>query len=33
MIQTEKEYKVIIERVEELLQNPDTIENENAKAM
>lgn len=31
MIQTEKEYKVIIERVEELLQNPDTIENENAK--
>lgn len=27
MIQTEKEYKIIVERIEELLQNPDNIEN------
>lgn len=31
MIQTEKEYKVIVERIEELLQNPDNIENADAK--
>lgn len=31
MIQTEKAYKVILERIEELLMNPDNIENENAK--
>lgn len=31
MIQTEKEYKAIIERVEQLLENPDNIENTNAK--
>ncbi len=31
MIQTEKEYKAIVARVEELLQNPDNIENQDAK--
>lgn len=31
MIQTEKEYKVIIERMEELLQNSDNIENQDTK--
>lgn len=31
MIQTEKEYNAIVERVETLLQNPDNIENEDAK--
>lgn len=31
MIQTEKEYKVIVERMEALLQNPDNIENQEAK--
>ncbi len=31
MIQTEKEYNALIERVEELLQNPDIIENRDAK--
>lgn len=31
MIQTEKEYNTIVERVEELLQNPDNIENQDAK--
>lgn len=31
MIKTEKDYNVIIERVEELLQNPDNIENKDAK--
>lgn len=31
MIQTEKEYKFIVERIEELLQNPDNIENSDAK--
>ncbi|MGB2164933.1 MAG: helix-turn-helix domain-containing protein, partial [Flavobacteriaceae bacterium] len=31
MIQTEKEYNAIVERVEELLQNPDNIENQDAK--
>lgn len=30
MIQTEKEYNAIVERVEELLQNPDNIENQDA---
>lgn len=31
MIRTEKEYNAIVERVETLLQNPDNIEDENAK--
>ena len=31
MIHTEKEYNAIIERIEELLQNPDNIENQDAK--
>lgn len=31
MIQTEKEYNAIVERVETLLQNPDNIENKDAK--
>lgn len=31
MIQKEKEYKAIVERIETLLANPDTIENEDAK--
>ncbi|MFV0573121.1 MAG: type II toxin-antitoxin system HigA family antitoxin [Xanthomarina gelatinilytica] len=31
MIQTEKEYNAIVERMEELLQNPDNIENQEAK--
>lgn len=31
MIQTEKEYKAIVERIEELLQNPDNIENTDTK--
>ena len=31
MIQTEKEYNAIVERVEELLQNPNIIENQDAK--
>ncbi|AEM71935.1 transcriptional regulator, XRE family [Allomuricauda ruestringensis DSM 13258] len=31
MIQTEKEYNAIVERIEELLQNPDNIENKDAK--
>lgn len=31
MIQTEKEYKVILERIEELLKITDNIENESAK--
>ncbi|GAB3646005.1 helix-turn-helix domain-containing protein [Echinicola sediminis] len=31
MIKTDKEYKAIVERVEELLLNPDNIEDENAK--
>lgn len=31
MITTEKEYEVILERVETLLQNPDNIENQEAK--
>ncbi len=31
MIQTEKEYTAIVERVEELLQNPDNIENNDTK--
>lgn len=31
MIKTEKEYFAIIERVEELLENPDNIENQGAK--
>ena len=31
MIQTEKEYNAIVERMEELLQNPDNIENQDAK--
>jgi HTH-type transcriptional regulator/antitoxin HigA len=31
MIKTEKDYNVIAERVEELLQNPDNIENKDAK--
>lgn len=31
MIQTEKQYDAIVERVEILLQNPDNIENTNAK--
>ena len=31
MIKTEKDYNAIVERVEELLQNPDNIENKDAK--
>ena len=31
MIQTEKEYNAIVERVEELLQNPNIIKNQDAK--
>ena len=31
MIQTEKEYNVIVERIETLLQNPNNIENTEAK--
>jgi len=31
MIQTEKEYKAILERIEELLKVTNNIENENAK--
>ena len=31
MLQTEKEYNAIVGRVEELLQNPDNIENRDAK--
>ncbi len=31
MIQTEKEYNAIVDRIEELLQNPDNIENQDAK--
>lgn len=31
MIQNEKEYNAIAERVEELLQNPDNIENQHTK--
>ncbi|WP_335964269.1 helix-turn-helix domain-containing protein [Galbibacter sp. PAP.153] len=31
MIQTEKEYNTIVERIEELIQNPDNIENQDAK--
>lgn len=31
MIKKENEYKAIVERIETLLGNPDTIENENAK--
>jgi HTH-type transcriptional regulator/antitoxin HigA len=31
MIHTEKEYNAILERVEELLQNSDNIENQDAK--
>ncbi|WP_396178290.1 type II toxin-antitoxin system HigA family antitoxin [Flavobacterium sp.] len=31
MITTEKEYHVILERVETLLENPDNIENQDAK--
>lgn len=31
MIQTEKEYKAIVERIETLLENPDNIENKEAK--
>lgn len=31
MIKTAKEYNAIIARVEELLKNPDNIENQNAK--
>lgn len=31
MIQTEKEYNAIVERMEELVQNPDNIENQDAK--
>ena len=30
MIQTEKEYKAILHRIEKLLQNPDNIENTEA---
>ena len=30
MLQTEKEYNAIVGRVEELLQNPDNIENQDA---
>lgn len=31
MIKKENEYKAIVERIETLLGNPNTIENENAK--
>lgn len=31
MIQTDKEYNAIVERLEELLQNPDNIENRESK--
>jgi HTH-type transcriptional regulator / antitoxin HigA len=31
MIKTEKDYNAIVERVEELLQNPDHIENKDSK--
>ena len=31
MIQTEKEYKVLVERIEILLQNPENIENQEAQ--
>jgi HTH-type transcriptional regulator / antitoxin HigA len=31
MIKTERDYNAIVERVEELLQNPDNIENKDAK--
>jgi len=31
MIKSEKEYKAILERIEELLSNPDNIENPEAK--
>ena len=31
MIQTVKEYNAIVERVEELLENPDNIENQDTK--
>jgi HTH-type transcriptional regulator/antitoxin HigA len=31
MIKTEKDYNAIVERVEELLQNPDNIETKDAK--
>jgi HTH-type transcriptional regulator / antitoxin HigA len=31
MITSEQQYKAILERVDELLQNPDNIENQNAK--
>jgi HTH-type transcriptional regulator/antitoxin HigA len=31
MIKTEKEYTAIVERMEELLQNPDNIENQDTK--
>ncbi len=31
MIHTEKEYKAIVERMEELLENPEHIENKNSK--
>lgn len=31
MIRTEKEYNALVERMEELLQNPDNIENQDAK--
>ncbi|MCD8453590.1 XRE family transcriptional regulator [Tenacibaculum finnmarkense genomovar ulcerans] len=31
MIHTEKEYNAITERIEELLQNSDNIENQDAK--
>lgn len=31
MLQTEREYNAIVERVEELLQNPDNIENRDSK--
>lgn len=31
MIRTEKEYNAIVERIDELLQDPDNIENEDVK--
>jgi len=31
MIQTEKEYNIIVKKIEVLLQNPDTIENHEAR--
>jgi len=31
MIKSEKEFKAILERIEELLSNPDNIENPEAK--